>query len=350
MKLSKKQEEIIKTDKSKVIVNCAAASGKTMCLTKRLEYLINNYPNSSIVAITFTNAAAEEIKKRLPKLTNNIFIGTIHSYCNYLLLSHGILTNYIIENDNFDELFKLFKENNIKKENDYLLLDEGQDSTPLEIQFLLEDLTFKNWMIFSDMRQSIYGFRGADSSYIIKLLNNKEVYSYELNENYRNGKNILNYASGLTLNDKLPYAYRDNSICCSKRDGSVQKHLLDYDWIVETIRIYDDYKDWFILTRSNIQLDKMKDELEKRNIPCVTFKQADFNKEQLSEIMNSNTVKILTIHSSKGLENKNVMIQGMLFWNKDEICCSYVAATRAKDRLYILTSPKKKKTKIINWE
>ena len=76
-----------------------------------------------------------------------------------------------------------------------------------------------------------------------------------------------------------------------------------------------------------------------------------------TSVMNSNTVKVLTIHSAKGLEAKNVMVYGALYYSKSEVCTTYVAMTRAKDRLYMLTAPKRReisksktKTNVINWE
>ena len=57
--------------------------------------------------------------------------------------------------------------------------------------------------------------------------------------------------------------------------------------------------------------------------------------------MKENTVKILTIHSSKGLESKNVIVMGARYYNDEEKRVAYVAATRARDRLYWCTTPRK---------
>ena len=96
--LSNKQKEIVESKESKVVVNCSAASGKTYTLIERIKYLLNSGINpEKIVAITFTNAAAEEIKERIGEKGKNCFIGTIHSYCNYLLLCNGIDTSDLIE-------------------------------------------------------------------------------------------------------------------------------------------------------------------------------------------------------------------------------------------------------------
>jgi hypothetical protein len=106
MNLSKEQEQIVTTTANKVVVIASAASGKTAVLVERVRYLLKNGANpKGIVVITFTNAAAEELAERLdhPK---GVFIGTIHSYANFLLLSNGNETHDLLESEQFDRLFR----------------------------------------------------------------------------------------------------------------------------------------------------------------------------------------------------------------------------------------------------
>ena len=49
--------------------------------------------------------------------------------------------------------------------------------------------------------------------------------------------------------------------------------------------------------------------------------------------MSRDSIKLLTIHASKGLERKKVIVIGARMDSKDERCVSYVAATRAMDLL-----------------
>ena len=354
--LSNKQKEIVESKESKVVVNCSAASGKTYTLIERIKYLLNSGINpEKIVAITFTNAAAEEIKERIGEKGKNCFIGTIHSYCNYLLLCNGIDTSDLIETENFDYFFHRFKEHlECKKEIDYLLLDEAQDSTYEQFEFLLDMLKPKNWMLFGDHRQSIYGFNGANPEYLIKLMNDKEVKVYNMNENYRNGSNILSFAKNII--DKVGYNYRDNSIPKSNRTGTVMTLSYSINGIYNFVSKDDNYKDWFIITRTNSQLDYIYSYLTNKGIPCSTFKRSELSNEQFNSEMKKNTVKILTIHTSKGLENKKVIVVGAsaaLRRDIEEVRVAYVAATRAKELLIWMgnrTKPVENKIKTYNWE
>ena len=80
--LNKEQLKAVKHLDGPCLVMAGAGSGKTKVLTSRIAYLIeNNIPSYNILAITFTNKAAKEMKERVAKIVpdNNCFIGTFHS-------------------------------------------------------------------------------------------------------------------------------------------------------------------------------------------------------------------------------------------------------------------------------
>ncbi len=64
---------------------------------------------------------------------------------------------------------------------------------------------------------------------------------------------------------------------------------------------------------------------------------------ELANLLETNKVKVLTIHSAKGLENKNVIVVGARMYNYDERRIAYVAATRAENALYWCTFMRHKK-------
>lgn len=366
MELDNNKKEIIETNESKVIVLSPAGSGKTSIITERIKHLLKN-GKENIVALTFTNNAAQEISKRIINSRielGNTFIGTVHSYCARLLFRHGISeVSTSIEEQDFDNLFNLIKNNNKCIEPvDYLLLDEAQDSTEQQFEFILDVIKPKNYFLIADIRQSIYSFNGARPDILLDLCDIPETKIYKLNINYRCKSNILIFAKNII--NKLGYRFEDNSIA-DKKGGTVFEVEFTPENVLKIIQnsiknepenkennTKYNYKDWFILVRTNNQLNTIYNYLIKNNIPCDTFKQSDLSNSELEKKKQENTVKILTIHSAKGLENKNVIVGSFHFSSKDEERrLAYVAATRAIDNLYwFKPKNKKRKPKIENWE
>jgi DNA helicase-2/ATP-dependent DNA helicase PcrA len=89
--LNKEQREVVETTEGPMMVLAGAGSGKTRALTHKVSYLIEEKGIApwEILAITFTNKAANEMKERIVDLTNldgshfNIF--TFHSFCSRFL-------------------------------------------------------------------------------------------------------------------------------------------------------------------------------------------------------------------------------------------------------------------------
>ena len=331
MELSKLQQKIVETNEDKVVVISAAASGKTAVITNRIIYLLEHGADpSKIVMITFTNMAAEEMRKRIGNKGNGIFIGTIHSYANYLLLSYGIDTSKLIENEKFEKFFPLIKENlNCIKSIDYLLLDEAQDSTQEQFEFMLDIIKPKSFFIVGDLRQSIYGFNGACPEYLYALTKRDDITTFSLNENYRNAPEILKFAKGII--NKIKY---DDSIPMrTNYQGIVRQGKFSMFQIISILKKQKQFNNWFFLCRFNKQIDEVCYLLEKNNIPFTTFKKSQLSKDELEEKINENSIKVLTIHTAKGLEADNVIVYGTLWRNNEEVRINYVAATRAKNLL-----------------
>ncbi|MBF0710136.1 MULTISPECIES: ATP-dependent helicase [unclassified Gemella] len=102
--LNEQQKLAVETTEGPLIVIAGAGSGKTSVLTRRIAYLISekNISENNILAITFTNKAAKEMKERIHSLVGEtakyIWISTFHSMCVRILRQHIELLNY---NKNF---------------------------------------------------------------------------------------------------------------------------------------------------------------------------------------------------------------------------------------------------------
>ncbi|SLM32301.1 PcrA1 [Desulfamplus magnetovallimortis] len=100
MELSKQQQKAVIHSGSPALVVAGAGSGKTRTLTAKILHLINTgHPPERILAITFTNKAADEMKSRLYKLTGMGYaqfpwVRTYHSACLVILKKHCELAGY----------------------------------------------------------------------------------------------------------------------------------------------------------------------------------------------------------------------------------------------------------------
>ena len=113
-KLNERQKEAVLTTQGPLLVVAGAGSGKTLVLTHRIAYLIleKGVHPSRILAVTFTNKAASEMKERIAHIlrerrsssaTDLLHMGTFHSVCLGILRAHaevlGLTPHFVI----FDE-------------------------------------------------------------------------------------------------------------------------------------------------------------------------------------------------------------------------------------------------------
>src|SRR5690606_38270444 len=92
MQLNTPQQQAVAHSHGPLLVFAGAGSGKTRVITYRIANLlsVHRVPPYRILAVTFTNKAAGEMKERLvelagPELVNDLWVGTFHSICARLL-------------------------------------------------------------------------------------------------------------------------------------------------------------------------------------------------------------------------------------------------------------------------
>ena len=171
MKLTINQLEVVNYDEGSLLVTAGPGSGKTRVLIERTARLVSE-SQSSVLALTFSNKAAEEILERLELRLNeddmsSVSVGTIHSFCLDLVLTRGKMiglpTNLtVIENDKdkIEIMKKVLSTLEISKENKY-----NVQSLLSKISYLKQSF-FKNGSILEEVEED------ENVSYIFEAYNN----------------------------------------------------------------------------------------------------------------------------------------------------------------------------------
>lgn len=145
-KLNPAQKEAVLHKEGPCLVIAGAGSGKTKVLTTRIAHLINDGVSPyEILAITFTNKAAKEMRDRLNILVpnNNAFVGTFHSFGLRILrenyLSLGLERNFTIIDG--DDVLSIIKK---------IMKEKGIDSKECAPSYIRNRISFiKNEMLSS---------------------------------------------------------------------------------------------------------------------------------------------------------------------------------------------------------
>lgn len=97
--LNSEQKRAVETTEGPLLIQAGAGSGKTMVLTHRIAHIISTHKATpyNILAVTFTNKAAKEMRERVAKLLGQDhenrsfmpYMGTFHSICVRLLRQDG---------------------------------------------------------------------------------------------------------------------------------------------------------------------------------------------------------------------------------------------------------------------
>jgi len=240
----------------------------------------------------------------------------------------------------------------------HVLIDEYQDVNASQIE-IIDLINPDNLFCVGDPRQAIFGWRGSDIEYI---LNFRKKYPdsqlIHLIKNYRSSRHIVEFMNKTIEKMELPDLDASYVGERSLELKGFDSELEEYKFILETIAESDlEYKEIFILARTNKKLEEIASLMKKTSIPFILKNDDNPNVESSGE------VTLATIHSIKGLEAEMVFVIGanginfpckasehpvmeeikMYEYDKEEEerRLFYVAVSRARNRLYLTYTGKK---------
>ncbi|MCM3133450.1 ATP-dependent helicase [Paenibacillus polysaccharolyticus] len=198
--LTETQKKIVNHFDGAIMVTAGPGSGKTRVLTERIINLLNQN-QKRILTLTFSNKAAEEIRERVEsriindEMRQQVYIGTIHSFCLEVVLNRGNLiglpSNMVIfesESDRISILKKIF--------NDYPELGEQ-----------ISDLFDKDRNIYKQCLRQISIYK---SKFILPevLLDSNKKFDLTFSKLYEAYNNLMMAQRALDIDDILFYAFR----------------------------------------------------------------------------------------------------------------------------------------------
>lgn len=267
--LSNRQREIIDDKQSKYIVVAAGpGSGKTRVLVHKLAslLLLEDVKHEQLLMLTFSRAAATEFKKRLIELVGNaahyVDIKTFHSYSFDLIGKQGNLDEV---KDVVRLAAKMIEKGEVepsKIAKSVLVIDEAQDMSQDDfrlVQALIRQNEEMRVIAVGDDDQNIYAFRGSDSRYMQSLINQDGAELYEMTDNYRSSKAVVDCANRFVK--RIPGRMKQTSIhSATGEEGRVKtlKSLLEAEISVQGSTA--------ILTRTNEETMQVAYELEQRGL------------------------------------------------------------------------------------
>lgn len=262
--------------------------------------------------------------------------------------------SYLDFNDLISRTTSLFQNhediaNKYKGRYQYILVDEFQDVNNLQVD-LIKLLLTDNSQLFcvGDDWQSIYGFRGSNVSYIVEFERHfSNATTIKLNLNYRSTQNIVGASNEVIKHNKFKV---EKDVKATKKSehkivvfaGNTEEENLQF--------CFDKVKE---LLEEGINNDEI----------LFLYRRSKMYSPYFFRFKNENIrVQSKTIHASKGLEAKVVFILGLTegnggfpdIWLEDRIFqvikkanhdllmeeerrLFYVAITRAKDKLFLIT-------------
>ena len=222
----KQRQSVALNEDVNALILAGAGSGKTRVLTHRIHYLVSakNFHVDDILAVTFTNKAANEMKERLSELLRRpigrMWVGTFHSLSHRLLRTHPVEANLsptfqiLDAQDQFRIVKRLMKEN-------------GVDETKFPIKQV-------QWFINQQKDEGILPHQiNAEHNYFVK----QSAKIFDLYEKHCQANDLVDFAGllvksyELLKNNQSLLDHYQKKFCHILVDEFQDTNLIQYQWI-----------------------------------------------------------------------------------------------------------------------
>jgi len=251
--LNDEQKAAVLSGSRLTLINAGPGTGKTHLIIHRILASVQQYPENKIIALSFTNQAANELKSKLEYYLfgmegidrNRFFTGTIHSFAfdtvrsyykevlkkeyDYEIIDEeefkniqqefhsnkSAIQNFLEEHHllTFDMILMDFKKM-LKEENGFksfvtrniqeVIIDEAQDLDKKQYDIFLEifkDSKTLRLFLVGDQRQNIFDFNGGSLDNLQKTFAEVEIKTYDLKISYRCPNRVLELVNSFRFED-----------------------------------------------------------------------------------------------------------------------------------------------------
>lgn len=338
------------------VIHGVAGSGKTLILGYRAMHLAQVCVKP-ILVLCYNKALASKLQQVMAEksLTGKVAVHTFHAWCRAQLSTYNIDPPAVDGADFYDAMVESVIHAVERKlipggQYDAILIDEGHDFKPewLKLVVQMVDPQSDSLLVLYDDAQSIYE-RDKSRKFSFKSVGiQAQGRTNILKINYRNTQEILGVAAAFAKDllsaqdvdeDHVPVVHPMSAGRHGAQPCLIKLPSLDEEskWIInqlkEANRSGTPWSDMAVLYHHYDPVGRcMLNKLKAAGIPVSWQKSVSFSGDQ-------DTVRLITMHSSKGLEFPLVVIPGIGMMPtadaavEDEARLLYVAMTRATSRL-----------------
>lgn len=341
------------------VIHGVAGSGKTMILGFRCLQLAKAL-HKPILVLCYNKALAARLTEMMAEkgVAQQVNVRNFHAWCREQLVHYHVplpVTNdsseYAVEL--VERLIRAIDKKQVPAgQYGAVLIDEGHDFQPewLKLVVQMVDPETNSLLLLYDDAQSIYGRRHRKFSFKsvgVQAQGRTTI----LRLNYRNTSEVLKVAYDFAKDVLTPEDADEDGvplICpeSADRPGPAPELIRLRSFTKETDYIAQRFlglnadgvrwSDMAVLYRTGFMGDKIVQSLKASGIPVSQFKG---KRGSMRGGTNPDSVKVVTFHSSKGLEYPIVAIPGLGYLpnerdeEREEVRLAYVAMTRAMERL-----------------